>query len=63
VKELLSREGYTFTVKNVDEEHGAYTELLALGFRSVPVTIVGGTAVKGFDEIRLRDALRSAGGP
>lgn len=62
MKAWLSREGYTFTSKNVDEDHDAYTELLKLGFRSVPVTIVEGTAVKGFDEQRLAEVLRAAAG-
>lgn len=61
MKELLSREGYTYTVRNVDEEHDAYTELLALGFRSVPVTTIDGHAIKGFDEPLLREALRGGG--
>lgn len=63
MKELLSREGYTFTVRNVDEEHDAYGELVALGFRSVPVTVINGSAIKGFDESRLREALGGGAGP
>lgn len=62
MKEFLSREGVPFTVRNVDEDHEAYSALLALGFRSVPVTIVDGRAVKGFDERALREALAAAGG-
>ena len=57
MKEFLSREGVTFTSKNVDEDEQAYTELVARGFRSIPVTIVGEHAVKGYDERALREAL------
>jgi glutaredoxin len=57
VKELLSREGYPFTARNVEEDHEAYSELLALGFRSVPVTVIDGRGIKGFDEAALREAL------
>ena len=60
MKELLSREGHAFVARNVDEDHDAYTELLALGFRSVPVTVVGDHAVRGFNEDALRAALRDA---
>jgi glutaredoxin-like protein NrdH len=60
VKEFLSREGHAFLTKNVDEDHSAYDELLALGFRAVPVTIVNGLAVKGFDEPALRKALAAS---
>jgi glutaredoxin len=63
VKEFLSREGYPFTVRNVEEDHDAYSALLALGFRAVPVTVIDGTAVKGFDEARLRDVLGAGGRP
>jgi glutaredoxin len=57
VKEFLSREGHAFLTKNVDEDHAAYDELIALGFRTVPVTIVNGRAIKGLDEPALRHAL------
>jgi len=60
VKEFLSRAGHSFTVRNVDEDLSAYQELVARGFRTLPVTIVGNVAVKGFDEPALTRAL--AGG-
>jgi glutaredoxin len=59
VKELLSREGYTFTLKNVDEDDTAYDALLALGFRTVPVTVINGEAIAGFNERALRARLAS----
>jgi glutaredoxin len=57
VKELLSREQRTFTVRNVEDDESAYEELTSKGFRVVPVTFVNGRAVKGFDEPALRAAL------
>ena len=54
---MLSREHVEFTAKNVDEDDAAYDELIARGFRTVPVTIIDGHAVKGFDPIALRRAL------
>jgi glutaredoxin len=57
VKEFLSREGHTFTVRNVEDDDSAYEALLALGFRAVPVTIVNGRSIKSFDEPALRAAL------
>jgi glutaredoxin-like protein NrdH len=57
VKELLSREGVPFTAYNVDEDEGAYDELLALGWRTVPVTIVGERILKGFNPVELADAI------
>jgi glutaredoxin len=57
VKEFLSREGVSFTARNVDEDEQAYTELIARGFRSIPVTIIGEQAIRGYDETALRAAL------
>jgi len=57
VKELLSRDRQTFTVRNIEEDPEAYDELLAMGFKVVPVTIIDGQAIKGYDERALRQAL------
>ncbi len=59
MKELLSREGHAFTLKNVDEDAAAYDELLALGMRTVPVTVVNGAPIAGFNEPALRARLAS----
>jgi hypothetical protein len=61
VKELLSHAGVPFLIRNVELDLEAYRELLARGFRTVPVTIVGdgpgAVAITGFDEAALRQAL------
>ena len=62
MKEFLSREGASFDVKNVEEDHDAYTELLALGVRTVPLTIIGTERIKGFDPAALGQALGSSAG-
>jgi glutaredoxin len=57
VKELLSRAGAAFVSKNVDEDEQAYDELLALNFRTIPVTIIGDRVIHGFDPAAITDAL------
>ena len=57
MKELLSREGVPFTAYNVDEDEGAYDDLLARGWRTIPVTIVGERVLKGFNPVELADAI------
>jgi glutaredoxin 3 len=57
VKELLSRERVPFTAHNVDEDERAYDELIARGYRTVPVTVIGGVTIKGFDEAALMSAI------
>jgi hypothetical protein len=72
VKEFLSREGVPFTAHNVDEDDRAYDDLIARGFRSVPVTVfdlssrsgeessaakADDRSVIGFDPAALSDAV------
>jgi hypothetical protein len=60
VKEFLSRAGRTFTLRLVDEDDAAYDELIALGFRAVPVTRIGTHVVEGYDPSALARALEGA---
>ena len=57
VKEFLSQHGRQFEVRLVDEDDRAYDELLELGFRTVPVTVIGERRVVGFDREALLTAL------
>jgi glutaredoxin len=57
VKEFLSQHGASFTVRVVDEDDAAYDELLALGYRTVPVSVIGARIVVGFDPTALGEAL------
>jgi glutaredoxin len=57
VKGFLSRAGFAFSTRDVDEDDTAYDELIALGWRTVPLTLIDGQAIKGFDEPKLRAAL------
>ena len=62
VKEFLSREGHPFEIRNIEEDDTAYDELMKLGARSVPVTVIDGQVITGFDQARLRAALTAGGG-
>lgn len=61
MKEFLSREQQAFTVRNIEDDPEAYDELLSIGFKVVPVTIIGDHAIKGYDQRALRRALADAG--
>ena len=61
VKEFLSRAGKSFTVRVVDEDQKAYDDLIALGYRSIPVTVIGETVIQGFDPKALAKALEAVG--
>lgn len=62
MKEFLSRAGAAFTVKNVEEDDRAYDELIAFGFRVVPLTVIGDRMIKGYDPAALTDALSALDG-
>jgi glutaredoxin len=59
VKEFLSHAGVPFTAHNVDEDETAYDALLARGWRTVPVTIIGDQVVQGFDAAALTAAIEA----
>ena len=57
MKEFLSQAGVPFTAHDVEENDTAYDALIALGFRTVPVTLIGDRVVKGFDAGALTSAI------
>ena len=60
MKEFLSRAGRTFNVRVVDDDDAAYNALVALGYRTVPVTVIGTHIIKGFDPEALAGALAAS---
>lgn len=61
VKQLLARRGVRFTEKDVSVDQQAGEEMYRLtGQMGVPVTVIDGKAIIGFDEPALEDALKSA---
>jgi glutaredoxin len=60
VKELLSQKKVAFTDKNVREDAGALNELRKMGYNSVPVTIIDGQRIHGFDKAAIEKALAAA---
>ena len=57
MKELLSRNAIPFTAYNVDEDDRAYDELIARGYRTIPIAVIGDRVVMGYDEDALSAAL------
>ncbi len=57
VKAWLSQAGVDFIAYNVATDIAAYDALLALGVRRVPLTVVDGRLVAGFEPDALADAL------
>ena len=63
MKEFLSRAGRRFVTRNVEDEDDAYRDLVSLGVRSVPLTVIGPHRIKGFDPDALAAALRETDEP
>jgi glutaredoxin len=59
VKAWLSQRQVPFTEKNVREDPAALDELKKMGFNSIPVTVIDGERIVGFDQERLAKALAS----
>lgn len=58
VKDLLTRMGVEYTVKDVTRDPQARQEFLSRGFRGTPVTVIDGEAIVGFDQARIAAALQ-----
>lgn len=55
--EFLSQRGVPFTARNIRQDPGAIEELIALGSRVTPTTVIDGEVISGFDRKRLSEML------
>lgn len=56
-KQYLSEKGVSFTEKNVQTDPSARKELIQKGIMSVPVIVVDGQDIVGFDKAKLEELL------
>lgn len=56
-KEYLKEKGIDFEEKNVQTDAEARQELMAMGHMGVPVILVDGEEIVGFDKARLDELL------
>ncbi len=61
VKVYLSQKGLEFTERNVSLDEDARDDLLSLGYRSTPVTVIDDQKVVGYSPPKLEEALQAAG--
>ena len=57
VKVYLSRKGVPFTEYNVSLDLEARKRLIALGYRSTPVTVIGDHKIVGYKPPNMDEAL------
>ena len=56
-KEYLSLKGFQFTEINVSKNEEGQAQLLALGFNTTPVTVIGDRVIRGLDIKGIESAL------
>lgn len=56
-KNYLTEKGVSYTEKNVQTDKEARKELMAMGHMGVPVLVVKGQEIVGFDKEKLDDLL------
>ncbi|SCG81754.1 glutaredoxin [Proteiniborus sp. DW1] len=56
-KQYLSEKGINYTEKNVQTDPSARKELIQKGIMSVPVIVVDGQDIVGFDKAKLEELL------
>ena len=57
VKGFLKESGFSYIEKNIHLDKQARQELLAMGMKSIPVTIIGDRRIEGFDREKIAEAL------
>lgn len=57
MKEFLRRKGVSFTERDIRQDPSALQELLDLGVRATPATMINGEVVVGLDERRFTELL------
>jgi glutaredoxin len=55
--QFLAHHGFSFTAKDVVSDMTARNELLSLGSKALPTTVIDGETVIGFDKKRLSELL------
>ncbi len=59
VKEFLSQNKIEFVDRNIAGDEAALDELEKLGYMTIPVTVVDGQVVVGFDRHKLEKLLKT----
>ena len=55
--DFMNRHGVAYTERSLADDPSARDELLAMGFRAVPVIKVGDETMVGFNALKLRKML------
>ena len=56
-KSWLQSQGHTYTERNISDNPEYVDDLVRMGFRVTPVTVIGSEMIVGFSPSRLEKAL------
>ncbi|NLJ98519.1 MAG: glutaredoxin family protein [Tissierellia bacterium] len=56
-KEYLDEKGVSYTEKNIQTDKAARKELMGMGHMGVPVLVIDGEEVVGFDKAKIDELL------
>jgi glutaredoxin-like YruB-family protein len=56
-KEYLEEKGVSYTERNIQKDRDAKKELMSMGHMGVPVILIDGEEVVGFDKDKIDDLL------
>ena len=59
VKVYLSRKGIAFTERSVSQDEEARQDLLDLGYRTTPLTVIGDSMVVGYNPAKIEAAIKA----
>ena len=57
VKAYLSRGGFSFTEHNVSSDRDSLKDLVSMGYRSTPVSVIGDEIIVGYNKPKIDEAL------
>lgn len=57
-KDYLQEKGISYKEKNIETDPSARKELISMGHMGVPVIIIDGEEIVGFDKVRMEQLLK-----
>lgn len=57
-KDYLQEKGISYKEKNIQTDPSARKELISMGHMGVPVIIIDGEEIVGFDKVRMEQLLK-----
>ena len=57
IKEFMEDQGYSYEERNISTDSAARDELVSMNMRGVPVTVIDGDLIVGYDPQKIKAAM------